>query len=124
MNAWDTFWAHVDDGSIRVPTCAVCATPNWYPTARCRNCAAAEFDWQVLSGEGEVFLAMPIFRDFAEDGRTVPYGVALFSPIEHPTLRMLARVVGDGLPNAGQTVRVTVAEIDGHHVPCIHMDAA
>lgn len=108
IDDWARFWSYVTDGDIRVPVCDACGAPNWYPASQCRRCGAADFGWHTLSGEGEVFLAMTVHRDFTGEGRAVPYRVALVEPVEHPSIRLLARA-GEGV-DAGDRVRLTVVD--------------
>lgn len=113
---WQRFWSYVSEGEIRVPVCSRCGAPNWYPASRCRRCGSAAFGWTALSGEGEVFLAMTVHRDFTGEGRDVPYRIALVEPVEHPSIRLLARVPtadadgADGGVAAGDQVRLTVVD--------------
>lgn len=87
---WDAFWQFVDDGSIRIPVCSACDEPNWYPVETCRQCAATSFTWVPLSGRARVYVAMLVHRDFQGQEWPLPYQVALVSPVEYDTVRVLA----------------------------------
>lgn len=100
-DVWRSFWDHVARGIIAIPVCLDCRRANWYPSHRCRSCGGEAFEWEQLSGSATVFVSLWSFRDFAGEGREVPYAVALVCPVEHPGVRLLASVTDAHLPADG-----------------------
>ncbi len=49
------FFEALQNGELRLQTCAKCGTLSHPPKAMCANCHSLDFDWPLASGRGEVY---------------------------------------------------------------------
>ena len=51
----EPFFAALRDGRLQVQRCTSCGALAHPPRAMCRGCQGVDFDWQTMSGQGEVY---------------------------------------------------------------------
>jgi uncharacterized OB-fold protein len=119
--AWDRYWWYIDRDEIRLPVCTGCGQVDWYPHVRCVGCGSTDRTWVALSGAVDVFLRMTVHRDFLGHGAPVPYDVALVTPDEFPSARLVVAVDPDrdGAVRTGDRGRLIVAPHRGRRVATV-----
>lgn len=49
------FWAAAQENQLMLKRCRSCGETHFYPRSHCPFCGSAETEWQVASGEGEIY---------------------------------------------------------------------
>jgi uncharacterized OB-fold protein len=49
------FWDYCKAGELRAQRCSLCATLRYPPRPICAECGSFDFEWQRLSGRGEIY---------------------------------------------------------------------
>lgn len=79
----------VEAGELRFPKCHQCATWNWYPLPRCRNCGGEEFDWVRVEPLGSIHSWTRVHRRFSQDHDIeLPYTVGIIDIAGAPGVRL------------------------------------
>ena len=122
------FWAGTAAGELRIVFCSDCDQPRWPPRPVCGHCRSFELDWRPVTPTGHLHTWTGVEHQTASD-LPPPYVVGLVEIREHPTVRLLGRIVGTdpsrlrvGLPLTARfdpvTDEVTLvnwAPIDDHY---------
>jgi len=87
------YWDGAQQQKLLLQHCRACGQFWFTPSACCRHCLSAEFDWQEVSGAGRIYSFVVYHRlyhpAFEQD---LPYVVALVELREGP--RLLTNIVG------------------------------
>ena len=88
------FWSGAGRGELRLPRCNSCEVLCWYPEERCRACGHDAFEWESLSGKGQLFSWTIVHHPFVKPFREqVPYVTGLIALAEDPSVRLVTRIV-------------------------------
>jgi uncharacterized OB-fold protein len=113
------FWDGARKGELRLPWCAACNEPFWYPREVCPRCLDSSIEWRKASGRGTVY-AVTVENRPQNPGMAAmaPYAIALIDLDEG--VRMLSNVVGCAADDVvvGMRVEVTWEPLsDGRQLP-------
>ncbi len=119
------FWDACRDKRLMVQRCTGCGELRYPAAPVCPQCLGTGYEWQELSGRGEVFSFIVIHRGYHPWwAARVPYNVALIELEEG--VRMFSNVIGvanDALA-VGQKVKVAFEQRDDDlFVPVFEPDA-
>ena len=108
------FWDAVREGHLAFQACRACGLLRHYPQLRCPECHSGDFDWQRVSGEGEIYSYTVSHRAFHPAWKDkVPYVIATIELDEG--VRMVCDMLGTDPDTVaiGQRVQATFAELPG-----------
>jgi uncharacterized OB-fold protein len=105
------FWEGLAQGELRLQRCDGCGRAVFYPRVVCPYCFAADLTWFAASGVGTIYSYTVAHRAFGEYAEQAPFTVALVDLDEG--VRMMTRIVGEGRPEIGGQVRLTITDVDG-----------
>lgn len=85
-------WQGLQAGELRLQRCVPCRHWIHFPEPRCPRCTSDHFDFEAVSGRGEIETYTEIARGFVP-GFDPPYIVAWVSLPEQAGLRVLANII-------------------------------
>ena len=109
------YWDYCAQGELRAQRCLACSRLRHPPRPLCPACGSFDFEWQKLSGRGEVFSYTVAHQAIhpALEGR-VPHTVVLVQLEEG--LLLTSNLVDDGAVEIGQPVEVVFEASTGGFV--------
>jgi uncharacterized OB-fold protein len=118
---WTESYRHgAAKGALVLQRCANCSRWIHFPEPTCPSCAATDFTYEPVSGQGTVETFSVIHRSFVSEfaGRT-PYVIAWIGLPEQPGLRVFGNVTGCAPEEVtiGMPVEVWFEERDGRTLP-------
>ncbi len=108
------FWEAIARHELAVQRCCACERLRHYPQPFCPVCRSAEFDWQPLSGRGEIYSYTVAHRAFHPAWQDlVPYVIATIELEEG--IRMVCDLpdLSPASVAIGQAVEVFFEELPG-----------
>lgn len=106
------FWAAVEHGVLAFQTCSACGTKAHPPVLHCSKCLSSNFTFEPFDGPLILRSWTKAYHSFLSGfGADVPFTIGIASPVEHPQVRLLARLQGgaETEPRIGTPVAVGFA---------------
>lgn len=87
------FWEGCKNGQLKMQKCTDCGHIRYPIGPVCTKCLSSSFEWEVLSGKGEVFNFVIFHQKYSEAwADDLPYNVIMVQLDEGP--RMFSNLVG------------------------------
>jgi Predicted nucleic-acid-binding protein containing a Zn-ribbon len=81
------FWEGCAAGELRMQACLVCGRIRYPISYTCPNCLSSEYEWRVMSGEGEILSWVVYQRNYHPAwADRIPYNVVLIQLREGPRM--------------------------------------
>lgn len=107
----EPYWRSAKEHSLKLQRCSACGRFRFYPARACTWCHALDFDWQPISGKGEVATFSIVYRGPGSPFTDLlPLVVAMITLEEGPV--MMSNVVGCPVDEVHIGMPVTISYED------------
>lgn len=117
-----SFWEGAALGELRFPRCERCGLHQWYPRVMCSACMSADFAWEAVAPDGQVYSYTVVRRPFIEGSEaSLPFAVVLLQFDAAPGVTLITNLADEDQADRlaiGAASSVVFPDVgDGLHMP-------